>query len=284
MGHVFLSHAGSDVRMAKRAADALAADGFEVWWDDQVPTHRKFHEVINEHLRAADAVLVLWSRAAAQSDWVRSEADFARKQSRLIQASLDGDLPPMPFDQIQCAKLLGWKGETDHSGWRKVVESVRTVVGGAVRSDVSAPQRRRWSRLIAFAIVVVVAIGVGSYFWTRTPQSSPQTTVERSFTPRVAVLPFETIGESGEATGFAAELADKVAGSLSENIVQTLPVSRTAEFSGGDRSTRLKALGVNLALAGSVRVSDGRLFVRAYFEDLESGFTIWSAKFERSAD
>src|SRR4030095_12927390 len=171
MIHIFLSPAGADVGMAKRAADALVDAGFEVWWDDHLPAHRSFHDVIDERLRAADAVLVLWSSTAAKSDWVRSEADFARKHGNLVQASLDGDLPPMPFEQIQCAKLTGWKGETAHSEWMKVIDSVRAVAGGvSPREDIPAPQRHRWRvpRWTVVAAVVAVSLGVGAYYLMRT--------------------------------------------------------------------------------------------------------------------
>ena len=40
-------------------------------------------------------------------------------------------LPPIPFNQIQCADLRGWDGETDAPGWRKVEGSIATLTGGA---------------------------------------------------------------------------------------------------------------------------------------------------------
>ncbi len=37
----------------------------------------------------------------------------------------------MPFDQIQCADLVGWTGNRHAAGWRKVVESVAALTGSA---------------------------------------------------------------------------------------------------------------------------------------------------------
>ena len=101
MGHVFISYARSDEPLAQLIADELGGAGFEVWRDDQLPAHRPYAEVIEERINGAQAVVVLWSGEAARSHWVRAEADTAREARKLVQASLDGSLPPMPFNQIQ---------------------------------------------------------------------------------------------------------------------------------------------------------------------------------------
>src|SRR5215813_10562415 len=119
MSDVFISYARSDHAKAQALTEGLRAAGFEVWIDDQLPTHRNYYEVLEERLRASAAVLVLWSKAAADSQWVRAEADLARSLNKLVQASADGSLPPMPFNQIQCAQLKGWRGAAEHPEWLK---------------------------------------------------------------------------------------------------------------------------------------------------------------------
>ena len=49
-----------------------------MWRDDELPPHRAYADVIEERLRSAKAVVVLWSAEAAKSQWVRAEADMAR--------------------------------------------------------------------------------------------------------------------------------------------------------------------------------------------------------------
>ena len=90
----------------------LRQDGFSVWRDDELPAHRAYSDVIEERLKSAKAVVVLWSAESAKSHWVRAEADTAREAGTLVQATLDSALPPMPFNQIQCADLNGWSGDT----------------------------------------------------------------------------------------------------------------------------------------------------------------------------
>src|SRR5919107_259762 len=105
MADVFVSYARPDELQAKRVVEALRADGYHVWRDDELPAHRAYSEVIEERLKSAKAVVVLWSAEAAKSQWVRAEADTARNAGTLVQATLDGTLPPMPFNQVQCADL-----------------------------------------------------------------------------------------------------------------------------------------------------------------------------------
>src|SRR5215208_7744346 len=120
MPDIFVSYARSDEPQAQRVADALRKRGYRVWRDDELPAHRPYADVIEERLKSAEAVVVLWSAEAVKSQWVRAEADAARQLGTLVQATLDGGIPPMPFNQIQCAALGDWNGTQDSSGWRKL--------------------------------------------------------------------------------------------------------------------------------------------------------------------
>src|SRR6478672_942498 len=126
---VFISYARSTDRQAGDVAEALRVLGYEVWRDDELPAHRAYSDVIEERLTLAKAVLVLWSDEAARSHWVRAEADAARQKGTLVQASLDSTVPPMPFNQIQCADLAQWSGDPDAPGWCKIVGSIAALAG-----------------------------------------------------------------------------------------------------------------------------------------------------------
>src|SRR5687768_12399686 len=113
---VFISYARSDQAMARRLAEAVRAAGYSVWWDDELPPHLSYGEVITGQIDQAKAAIVIWSPAAAASEWVRAEADHARNRRKLIQTSVDGREPPLPFNQIQCASIEGWLGDERHAG------------------------------------------------------------------------------------------------------------------------------------------------------------------------
>ena len=78
LADVFISYARQSQPVAKRLAERLTAAGNVVWWDEQIPAHRAYAEVIEERLRSARCVIVLWSQDAVKSQWVRAEADIAR--------------------------------------------------------------------------------------------------------------------------------------------------------------------------------------------------------------
>ena len=136
---VFISYARSTENAAKKVADGLRALGHTVWRDDLLPAHRDYSEVIEERLRAAKAVVVLWSAEAVKSQWVRAEADLARELGTLVQLNLDGTPLPLPFNRIQCPDLRGWDGSTATHGWNTVAASVADLLGSAPDSRAPAP-------------------------------------------------------------------------------------------------------------------------------------------------
>ena len=141
MSDVFVSYARPDEPQAERVAEGLRSAGYRVWRDDELPAHRAYGEVIEERLKSARAVIVLWSAEAAKSQWVRAEADAARELGTLVQASLDGTIPPLPFNQIQSADLGGWRGDAEAPGWRKLQASVAALAAPGEQSKAKPPSR-----------------------------------------------------------------------------------------------------------------------------------------------
>jgi len=56
-------------------------------------------------LEAADAVVVVWSEASVQSNWVLDEAMHGRDRGCLIPVRFDDSQPPLGFRQIQSIHL-----------------------------------------------------------------------------------------------------------------------------------------------------------------------------------
>jgi hypothetical protein len=127
---VFISYAQSTAAGASKIGEALRALDYGVWRNDDLPADRDYAEVIEERLKAAKAVVVVWSAEAVTSRWVTAEAELARDAGTLVQLSLDGAVPPQPFDRIPCAHLAGWSGDHDAPDWRGVVASIAGLLGG----------------------------------------------------------------------------------------------------------------------------------------------------------
>ena len=246
MSHVFISYARPDEPLAARIADSLREGGFEVWRDDQLPAHRPYAEVIEERINGAKAVVVLWSSEAAKSHWVRAEADSARTGRTLVQATLDGTLPPLPFNQIQCADLKGWEGHPAAPGWRKLVASVAELTGSAEPAEISA---RTASRDVS-----------------------------------VCVLPFQNMSGDAEQEYFSDGISEDITTDLSK--VSALEViARNTAFTFKGQSVNVcevaRKLGVTHVLEGSVRKVGNQVRITAQLIDGQSGGHIWADRFDR---
>jgi hypothetical protein len=114
-------------------------------------------------------VIVVWSESAAASRRVRAEADLARNHNKLIQASFDGRMPPMPFNQLQFAALGDWRGEADHQGWEKVKASLVALAGPRAPVAAPAPAPHRWHKLLAAVIAAAFLFiaGAALFAWLR---------------------------------------------------------------------------------------------------------------------
>lgn len=176
---VFISYASSSRDCAGDLARAVEALGFSVWWDSALLPHDTWGSTIEKELDGARAVIVLWSKDARDSRWVRAEATRALDAGKLIQAAVDEVVPPMPFDQVQFVSLADWYGEQDHPGWQRIAASLRHILSGeagpARLAAMPAPPASReteaplalggiaralpgWAALVVLATVLVAAL------------------------------------------------------------------------------------------------------------------------------
>ena len=245
MSHVFISYARSDEDLATEIADLLREAGFEVWRDDELPAHRAYAEVIEERLTGASAVIVLWSAEAAKSQWVRAEADQARSALKLIQATLDGSIPPLPFNQIQCADLKGWDGQRTAPGWRKLLSSVAELAGQAAREE----PRRSSTRSVS-----------------------------------VCVLPFQNMSGDPEQDYFSDGISEDITTDLS-HISALEVIARNTAFTFKGQSVDVcdvaRKLGVTHVLEGSVRKAGDRVRITAQLIDGKSCGHVWADRYDR---
>jgi hypothetical protein len=85
---IFLSYAPSDRQLAETLAKDLSAAGFAVWSDQEALPGDNWARKVGEALEESEAMVVIVSPAAAKSEWVRREVEFAlgspRYAGRLI--------------------------------------------------------------------------------------------------------------------------------------------------------------------------------------------------------
>ncbi|HWT12156.1 MAG TPA: toll/interleukin-1 receptor domain-containing protein, partial [Allosphingosinicella sp.] len=88
MADVVICYAGADSATAARMAGAVSAKGYRLWSEEALASDGVAN--VADRVGQARAAIVIWSEAAAASDWVKAEANFARGQRKLIQCSADG--------------------------------------------------------------------------------------------------------------------------------------------------------------------------------------------------
>jgi adenylate cyclase len=250
MSDIFISYARSTEAQAQAIAEALRDLGYGVWRDDELPAHRDYSEVIEERLRAAKAVVVIWSTDAVKSQWVKAEADLAREAGTLVQLSLDGALPPMPFNRIQCADMTGWAGDSEEPGWRKVVASVADLTNGA------SPLPKAVSAEPALALPAMPSIGL---------------------------LPFADMTGTDDEDYFVDGMMEEIVGALSRfRSIFVIASGSTMAFKGKVVSPQAvgRQLGVRYVLEGSVRKAGGRVRIAVKLIDAANAAQIWGERFE----
>lgn len=104
MADIFLSYSKKDSEAKSALERRLATLGFGLWSDDALKPGRNFNESIQNELRVAEAVIVIWSPQAAQSDYVKMEAGIAWAWNKLIPVRVPEFAPefiPEPFRNLQ---------------------------------------------------------------------------------------------------------------------------------------------------------------------------------------
>jgi len=131
---LFISYSHEDKSVARQVAKALSQHGYEVFWDTQIPTGMTFDTYIYHQLEQTDAVIVLWSKRSVDSDYVKEEAEYAKKNSVLVPLSIDATEPPFGFARIQSTDISGWHGSTEDPRWQTAVDSIEAILGDGVRN------------------------------------------------------------------------------------------------------------------------------------------------------
>lgn len=159
MTDVFISYKREERPRCVAIYNALVDLELSVWFDAHIEPGTDFDREIEREVRAAGAVLVLWSERAADSDWIRAEARTGRQANRLVAIRLDDCLPPLEFASVQAIDLFDHRDLSSDrdwqasEGWRQVVGRIGRLVGRPGLGDYVGCEQQadadRWRAWIA---------------------------------------------------------------------------------------------------------------------------------------
>jgi adenylate cyclase len=250
VSRVFLSYARDDVDAARQLAGDLGESGHDVWWDRHLHGGSRFDKEIEEALKSAEAVVVLWSTASLNSAWVKDEAAEARDSERLVPVSIGSAKPPLGFRQFHTIDLGAWKG----LGRPDALDELLDAINRTCRSETA-------ERNAAF---------------------SPDEKLKQ--TASVCVLPFANMSGEPEQEYFSDGISEDIITDLS-NVSALSVVARNTSFGFKGQSPDVKEvalkLGVSHVVEGSVRKAGNRVRITAQLIDGAKGDHVWAARFDR---
>jgi TPR repeat protein len=126
---IFISYAREDRERAEHLASRLTAAGWSVWWDRHIRGGSNFQKVTEDAIATAKLVIVLWSRASVQSDWVLAEAGWALDEQKILPVRIDAARLPLRFIHVQTIDLADWDGGDAAPGLTHLLDEVAHHLG-----------------------------------------------------------------------------------------------------------------------------------------------------------
>lgn len=278
MADVFVSYKAEDRRRVRPLVDALEADGFSVWWDEQIGGGDEWRRSIEAHLDEAQCVIVVWSRRSTgpSGQFVRDEAMRAQRRGRYLPVTIDRIEPPLGFGERQAIDLVRWNGDRDDRRFRAVVGAVRAVCAGELPAPFAARGSRHVSRrtVIAASGAAIAAAACAGWFLLRSRPAEASGSI--------AVLPFDNLSGDPAQAYFSDGMAEELRSALTR-VPELKVVARTSSevVRNDDARTAARRLGVANILTGSVRRSANTIRISAQLVDGRTGLERWSEEFDQ---
>jgi uncharacterized RDD family membrane protein YckC len=157
MSDIYLSFAESDLETARLVAQGLERAGWSVWWHGPVLSGEVFERIIERELAAAGCIVVLWSRAAAESEEVELAVQRGKQRGVLAAVQIDESEVPSMLVGVSMSPLGDWRGDREHPAFQRICDSVRKLL-----ADTEASAEERYAshgrRLVAFVVDTALVV------------------------------------------------------------------------------------------------------------------------------
>jgi hypothetical protein len=171
MSHVFISYKREDEVRVARLAQALEAEGLDIWWDRGLPGGESWHTNIEAKLRHAGCVVVIWSTRSVGHDggFVREEARRGLARNILVPVVIEPlEHLPLGFGEIQALDLTRWRGERRDADFQDLVGTIRAKLANAPLPAPKGPTKRitrrwMWGGLSSAALAAVASFSFDTF-------------------------------------------------------------------------------------------------------------------------
>jgi TolB-like protein len=296
MAKIFLSHSNEDEAFARTITALLEEVGLSVWWDDKIEGGARYSTVIEQELRDCDFIVVVWSEASLQSQWVADEAVYGRDHNKLVPIRIEDVEPPLGFRQLQAIDFSKWDNRPTSDPARRLLTALNERPEDTVdQSDYYVSEEiltsTFWSQLIkttagqrgrfAVSLLGFLAVLIAIVFLTKNVRE--QTTASEYSITRIAVLPLENLSRDASYDYLSDGFSEEILISLSKvNSLQV--ISRYSAFAIRDAAQDIEevgaALNVNYMLVGTFRKEDEWVRVAVHLVDVELKHNVWSEIYE----
>jgi serine/threonine-protein kinase len=279
MADLFVSYKTEDRRRVRPLVEALQADGYSVWWDEQIDGGMVWRHAIEAELDQAKCVIVVWSKHSVgpEGTFVQDEATRAQERHVYLPVTIDKVHVPLGFGETQALPLGGWRGDRTDRRYSALLGAVRRNVGGQQLpvSPSKLPRFERRKMMIGGGVVALAIAGIGGWKFLLSKSADVST-------GSIAVMPFDNLSGDPAQSYFSDGMAEELRSALTR-IPDLRVVARTSSEAvrNDDVRTAAHRLGVASILTGSVRRSATTIRISAQLVDGRTGLERWSEDFDR---
>ncbi len=162
-GYIFISYKREDAEVAEKVYLFLKNENYSVWWDRQIQCGQQWSKVLDDAVKGANCILVLWSSLSTDSKWVLHEASIALTRENYAPARISLCSIPPPYDQLQATDIFDWNGNKNDPGIQRLMARCGELLPER-KSALTRLSRAAWSKRmtvlsVLFAIIAITILG-----------------------------------------------------------------------------------------------------------------------------
>jgi TolB-like protein len=283
-GEIFISYRRADESWARLLHAQLKAEGVDAWYDAQVGAGQDWRTATARALESSRVFVLLFTRAAAQSDDIAKELAAATFSRKLIVPVRIEDIQPSGAFLYELASR-NWVNAFENTEARlgELAKSLAELVRSGATDPATLPfdrnagiattamstrrTRRLWMLATAVALAGLIVIGVGFALRSAKITTPPQT---------IAFFGFDVSGNTPGLEAIAASANSNVFEGLGATRLGIVAPAETLNSPPSERFERAAKRGATYALGGEVLGDAQQITISIRLEDVGTRSTLWS--------